>query len=121
MFPSESDLTICFAHVAYQMQQRFDCASAASRTSRIARPARCTVGEADVLVISGLWHNGLIARATKLRFIQSIGSGTDQFDRAGARGAWRPAGERAGRQCACCVGACDVADPVSGAAAAGGA
>jgi D-2-hydroxyacid dehydrogenase (NADP+) len=23
MFPSESDLTICFAHVAYQLQQRF--------------------------------------------------------------------------------------------------
>src|SRR6202007_533642 len=39
------------------------------------------VGEADVLVISGLWHNGLIERAKKLRFIQSIGAGTDQFPR----------------------------------------
>jgi phosphoglycerate dehydrogenase-like enzyme len=39
------------------------------------------VGEADVLVISGLWHNGLLDRAKKLRFIQAIGAGTDQFPR----------------------------------------
>jgi phosphoglycerate dehydrogenase-like enzyme len=37
------------------------------------------VGEADVLVISGLWHDGLLERASKLRFIQAIGAGTDQF------------------------------------------
>ena len=34
-----------------------------------------------MLVVSGMWHNGLIALGTKLRFIQSIGSGTDQFDK----------------------------------------
>src|SRR5579885_2971495 len=39
------------------------------------------IGEADVLVISGLWRNDLIERATRLRFIQSIGAGTDQFSR----------------------------------------
>jgi phosphoglycerate dehydrogenase-like enzyme len=39
------------------------------------------VGEADVLVVSGLWQNGLLDRATKLRFIQAIGAGTDQFPR----------------------------------------
>ena len=39
------------------------------------------VGEAEVLVISGLWHNGLLDRTTRLRFIQSIGAGTDQFPR----------------------------------------
>jgi phosphoglycerate dehydrogenase-like enzyme len=39
------------------------------------------MGEADVLVISGLWHNGLLDRAKKLRFIQAIGAGTDQFPR----------------------------------------
>src|SRR6202023_944287 len=38
--------------------------------------------EDDVRVISGLWRNELAARAPKLRFIQSIGAGTDQFDRA---------------------------------------
>jgi phosphoglycerate dehydrogenase-like enzyme len=39
------------------------------------------VEEADVLVISGLWQNGLLDRAAKLRFIQAIGAGTDQFPR----------------------------------------
>jgi phosphoglycerate dehydrogenase-like enzyme len=39
------------------------------------------LGEADVLVISGLWRNDLLAHAPKLCFIQSIGAGTDQFDR----------------------------------------
>jgi len=39
------------------------------------------VGEADVLVVSGLWQNTLLDRAGRLRFIQSIGAGTDQFPR----------------------------------------
>ena len=32
-----------------------------------------------MLVVSGLWNNALLDRAPKLRFIQSIGAGTDQF------------------------------------------
>ena len=32
-----------------------------------------------MLVVSGLWRNELLDRAKKLRFIQSIGAGTDQF------------------------------------------
>jgi phosphoglycerate dehydrogenase-like enzyme len=84
MFPSESDLTICFAHVAYQLPQRFTLRKLPIRsfgvTSHDELDAR--IGEADVLVISGLWRNELAARAPKLRFIQSVGAGTDQFDRA---------------------------------------
>ena len=34
-----------------------------------------------MLVISGLWHDGLLDRAPRLRYIQSIGAGTDQFPR----------------------------------------
>ena len=34
-----------------------------------------------MLVISGLWRNDLVEKATRLRFIQSIGAGTDQFGR----------------------------------------
>jgi phosphoglycerate dehydrogenase-like enzyme len=83
MLPSQSELTICFAHVAYQLQQRFTLRKLPIRsfgvTSRDELDAR--VAEADVLVISGLWRNELAAKAPKLRFIQSIGAGTDQFDR----------------------------------------
>jgi phosphoglycerate dehydrogenase-like enzyme len=39
------------------------------------------IGEADVLVISGLWRNELLPRARRLRLIQSIGAGIDQFSR----------------------------------------
>ena len=84
MFPSESDLTICFAHVAYQLQQRVALRKLPIRSfgvrSREELDAR--IGEADVLVISGLWRDELTARARKLRFIQSVGTGTAHFDRA---------------------------------------
>jgi phosphoglycerate dehydrogenase-like enzyme len=38
------------------------------------------IGDAHVLVISGFWRNELLERAPKLRFIQSIGAGYDQFN-----------------------------------------
>lgn len=37
------------------------------------------IGEMDVLVVSGLWRNELIERAPRLRFIQSISAGVDQY------------------------------------------
>lgn len=74
-------LTICFAHVAYQLHERFSALD--TRIRSFAVRDRDTLenrlGEADVLVISGLWYDGLLDRATKLRFIQAIGAGTDQF------------------------------------------
>lgn len=90
VFPRKSDLTICFAHVAYQLQARFDLRASGIKSfevrTREALDAR--IGEADVLVVSGLWRNELIGRTRKLRFIQSIGAGTDQFSREalGGRG-----------------------------------
>jgi D-2-hydroxyacid dehydrogenase (NADP+) len=36
--------------------------------------------QADALVVSGLWRNELVESAPRLRFIQSISAGTDQFD-----------------------------------------
>jgi len=83
MIPPKEQLTICFAHAAYQMQACFDVLKTGIRRfelrERDALDAR--IGEADVLVVSGMWHNGLIELGGRLRFIQSIGSGTDQFDK----------------------------------------
>ena len=83
MLPSESEITICFAHVAYRLQERFAALETgiASFAVRDAEGLDRRVGEADVLVVSGLWRDGLLDRAAKLRFIQSIGAGTDQFPR----------------------------------------
>jgi phosphoglycerate dehydrogenase-like enzyme len=83
MFPSKDKLTICFAHVAYQLQQRFLALDTGigSFEVRDGGALERRIGEADVLVVSGLWRNDLLPRATRLRFIQSIGAGTDQFPR----------------------------------------
>jgi phosphoglycerate dehydrogenase-like enzyme len=83
MLPREERITICFAHVAYRLHERFSALDTgiASFAVRDAESLNKRLDEADVLVISGLWHDGLLDRATKLRFIQSIGAGTDQFPR----------------------------------------
>src|ERR1700760_677985 len=83
MFPHEDRIAICFAHVAYRLHERFSALETGIRSFAVrdAESLNRRVGEADVLVISGLWHNALLERATKLRLIQSIGAGTDQFPR----------------------------------------
>ena len=81
MLPPNEELAICFAHVAYQLHERFSALNTGINSFAVRDPESLEdrVAEADVLVISGLWHNGLLARAKKLRFIQAIGAGTDQF------------------------------------------
>ena len=84
MIPPKEKIVICFAHAAYQMKACFDALNTgiASFEVRERDEFERRAPEADVIVVSGLWHNGLIPLASKLRFIQSIGSGTDQFDKA---------------------------------------
>ena len=81
MLPPNHKLAICFAHVAYRMHERFSALKTGINTFAVRDPEtlETRVGEADVLVISGLWQYGLLDRAKKLRFIQAIGAGTDQF------------------------------------------
>src|SRR5690242_6352600 len=83
MFPSKDQLTVCFAHAAYQMKACFDALSTgiSNFELRDSDAFAQRAHEADVIVVSGMWHNGLIPLAKRLRFIQSIGSGTDQFDK----------------------------------------
>ena len=82
MLPSKDRLTICFAHIAYQMHERF----LPRRTGinsfgvRTHDEFEMRISEADVIVVSGMWRNELLEKAQRLRFIQSIGAGTDQFD-----------------------------------------
>jgi len=90
MIPPKDKLTICFAHVAYRLEERFRARGTgiASFEMRDAASLASRIGEADVLVISGLWRNDLVDGAARLRYIQSIGAGTDQFprDRLAGRG-----------------------------------
>jgi D-2-hydroxyacid dehydrogenase (NADP+) len=82
-FADPSKLTIAFAHAAYQLGDEFARRSIGVRhvEVRTFEALRERIGEADVLVVSGLWRNELLEAAPRLRFIQSIGAGTDQFPR----------------------------------------
>jgi phosphoglycerate dehydrogenase-like enzyme len=83
MIPPRNAMTICFAHAAYQMKARFAALNTGIANFEVRDRAELDLRahEADVIVASGMWHNGLIESATKLRFIQSISSGTDQYDK----------------------------------------
>jgi phosphoglycerate dehydrogenase-like enzyme len=83
MLSPNDKLAICFAHVAYRLHERFSALNTGVNSFAVRDFATLEkrVGEADVLVVSGLWQNRLLDQATKLRFIQAIGAGTDQFPR----------------------------------------
>ena len=83
MLPARTDLTICFAHPAYRIQASLAARDPDLRGFQVGtRDAlRERLPEADVLVVSGLWSNDFADTAPRLKFIQSIGAGTDQFDR----------------------------------------
>ena len=72
--PAKDDLTICFAHVAYRMAERFALRATGIRHFQVGTIEELTarIGEADLLWVSMLWRNQLIAQAPRLAFIQSI-------------------------------------------------
>ena len=83
MLPPKDRLAICFAHVAYRLQECFAARKTGIRSFEVRTREELDkkIGEADVLVVSMLWRDALIERAPKLRFIQSISAGTDQYSR----------------------------------------
>ena len=81
-FPPTDQTVIQFAHVAYQLEERF-----AIRETGIQHFQTWTVeetldraSEADVLVLSGFWSSDLLQRATRLKFIQVCAAGFNQFN-----------------------------------------
>ncbi len=81
--PAKENLTICFAHVAYRMTERFALRATGIRHFQVSTLDDLTarLGEFDVLSVSMMWRNEFIARAPRLAFIQSISAGTDQYAR----------------------------------------
>ena len=76
------DPLIVLAHGAYRLDECF----AARRTglrfvaARTREELERLLPDLDVLVVSGFWRNAFAARAPRLRYIQSISAGTEQFD-----------------------------------------
>jgi D-2-hydroxyacid dehydrogenase (NADP+) len=81
--PAKENLTICFAHVAYRMAERFALRATGIRHFQVNKLEDLTtrLGEFDVLSVSMMWRNEFIAQAPRLAFIQSISAGTDQYSR----------------------------------------
>ncbi len=81
-FPSKDQLRICFAHPAYQMAARFTAREPgiAHVQVRTLSDLEAELPRTDVLVVSQMWRNELAAGADRLRFIQSISAGVDQYD-----------------------------------------
>ena len=80
-FPAKDSLRICFAHVAYALHDTLQ-----KRNTGISSfqawdydSLQASAADLDVLVISGLWNNDILANTPNLRFVQSIGAGYDQF------------------------------------------
>ena len=80
-FPYPENTTVHFAHVAYRMEERY-----AARNPQVnyfqtwtSEETISRINDADVFVVSGFWDNDLLERASKLKYIQSIGAGFDQF------------------------------------------
>ncbi len=87
--PARAKLTLCFAHVAYRMGDRFVLRETGLDwfEVRTLDELKARIQDVDVLLCSGLWRNELIAAAPRLAFIQSISAGTDQYSRDALRAA----------------------------------
>ncbi|MDP3415383.1 D-2-hydroxyacid dehydrogenase [Falsiroseomonas sp.] len=89
MLPPDDQLTLCFAHVAYRFGERYAQRGGKLKhfEVRSLEELEARLPEADVLLVSGMWRNHLAAKAPRLKFIQSISAGVDQYDKAVLAGA----------------------------------
>lgn len=89
MLPPDDQLTLCFAHVAYRFGERYEQRGGKLKhfEVRSLEELEARLPEADVLLVSGMWRNHLAAKAPRLKFIQSISAGVDQYDKAVLAGA----------------------------------
>lgn len=80
-FPSRSNLTIHFSHVAYRLSERFALRETGINHFQTwnADDTAARIGEGHVAVLSGLWNDGLLEAANRLQFIQVPAAGYDQF------------------------------------------
>ena len=86
-FPPRADLNICFVHKAYQMKQRFAARGTGIKHFQVYSldELKARAAEANIICVSMLWQNEVLPLAPKLRFVQSISAGTDQYDQAAFR------------------------------------
>ena len=82
MVLSKDGLVIHFAHQSYPLAERFALRNTGIEHFQTwnSEDARARFGEAQVMIISGLWRNDLLQESNKLAYIQGTASGYDFFD-----------------------------------------
>jgi phosphoglycerate dehydrogenase-like enzyme len=82
--PRNADLNVLFAHVAYEFEAplRARNTGLSFDIARSYAELEAKIPAADLLCVSMMWKNELAPKARKLKLIQSISAGTDQYDRA---------------------------------------
>ncbi len=81
--PANKDLNVLFAHVAYEFDAPFTARNTGMSfdVARNLDELKTKLPAADVLSVSMMWKNDLAPSAKRLKLIQSISAGTDQYDR----------------------------------------
>lgn len=84
LLPPDAELEIVFAHAAYQLADRFAQRGIAIRYSQVGtvEALEAAIPRADVVCVSMHWRNTLLAEAPRLKLIQSVSAGVDQYDKA---------------------------------------
>jgi D-2-hydroxyacid dehydrogenase (NADP+) len=82
--PLDGELKILFSHAAYQLGERFAARGLGIKHSQVRSvdALEAAISEADVVCLSMHWRNPFLAKAPKLRFVQSVSAGIDQYDRS---------------------------------------
>ncbi|MFV0297654.1 MAG: NAD(P)-dependent oxidoreductase, partial [Hyphomicrobiaceae bacterium] len=81
--PPNKDLNVLFAHVAYEFDEPFKARNTGMNfdVARTADELKAKLPSADALCVSMMWKSELAPLASRLKLIQSISAGTDQYDR----------------------------------------
>tara|TARA_B100000686_G_C16722233_1_gene935659 strand:- start:236 stop:1210 length:975 start_codon:yes stop_codon:yes gene_type:complete len=81
-FPGKPELTIHFAHSAYQFCERLAARGTGIKAFQTwtSEDTAKRITEGHVLVVTGFWNNSFISKGKNLRFIQACGAGYNQFD-----------------------------------------
>ncbi len=79
--PPRAEMTVLFAHPAYQLGSEFARRSTGIRAleARSLTEIAPLAAQADIMCMSGLWRDEHIANAPKLQFVQSISAGINNF------------------------------------------
>jgi len=120
ILPAKDQLTICFAHVAYRMAERFALRETGSGTSRSARSTSwCRDWATSICCCVSMFGANEFIHWPTARF-HSVGSarGTDQYARDALKSAGIRLASAPGRECGSRGSACHGADPGAGATAA---